>query len=144
VHWKAQVLREMLDWESAITARTIRQFDDLVTAPLHGFENASDYYSQASSIRYLEGIGVPTLLLHAADDPFLPEDSIPEQEAKGNRNLHLALQRRGGHVGFLAGTPRQPSFWAEEEGARFLAEALESRPSAELETPGRGPTRRQL
>jgi len=58
------------------------------------------------------------------DDPFLPPDSIPEQEAEANPAVHLALHRRGGHVGFLEGTPWSPSFWGDEEAARFLGEKL--------------------
>jgi len=124
VRWKERVLREVLDLEAALAAVTIRQFDDRVTAPLHGFAGAADYYQTSSSIRFLEGVSVPTLLLHAQDDPFLPDDSIPRLQAAANPYLHLALQPRGGHVGFLEGTPGRPSFWAEEEAARFLAEAL--------------------
>lgn len=119
-----RMLREIVDLEAAMGARTIREFDDRVTAPLNGFESAAHYYAESSSIRYLEGIGVPTLMLHAVNDPFLPPDFIPTKEAGANPMLHLAVQPEGGHVGFLEGTPRSPSFWAEEEGARFLAEAL--------------------
>jgi len=121
---KERVLRQLVDLEAAVRARTIREFDDQVTAQLHGFGTAAAYYAAASSVRYLEGVGVPTLMLHAVDDPFLPPDSIPGREAESNPHLHLALQTLGGHVGFVEGSPRNPSFWAEEEGARFLAEAL--------------------
>jgi len=124
LHLKGRVLREILDLEAAAAARTIREFDDRVTAPLHGFPSAAEYYEDSSSIRYLEGVHVPTLMLHAVDDPFLPADYIPKRETEGSRSLRLVVQPMGGHVGFLEGTPRRPSFWAEEEGARFLAEAL--------------------
>jgi predicted alpha/beta-fold hydrolase len=124
---KDQVLRKIVDLEAAIRARTIREFDDRVTALLHGFGSAAEYYADSSSIRYLEGVLVPTLMLHAVDDPFLPADFIPDDEAGANPHLHLALQPLGGHVGFLEGSPRNPSFWAEEEGARFLAELLGAR-----------------
>ncbi len=126
--WKEPVLRHLLDLESAVAARTIREFDDHVTAPLHGFGSAGEYYANASSVRYLEGVGVPALLLHAADDPFLPAERIPRPQAESNPCLHLVLHPEGGHVGFLEGTPGRPSFWAEEEGARFLAETLGARP----------------
>jgi len=124
VRLKNGMLAEFLDLNAARMARTIREFDDLVTAPLHGFESAAAYYAESSSVRYLEGVGVPTLLLHAEDDPFLPPDFIPRKQAEGSPLLHLALQSRGGHVGFLEGTPSRPSFWAEEESARFLGEYL--------------------
>jgi predicted alpha/beta-fold hydrolase len=122
--WKDRALREILDVDAAAASRTIREFDDRVTAPLHGFGSAAHYYAESSSVRYLEGIGVPTLMLHAVNDPFLPPDFIPTKEAEASPVLHLALQPEGGHVGFLEGSPRNPSFWAEEEAARFLAEAL--------------------
>lgn len=128
---KDGTLRKLVDLEAATRARTIREFDDHVTAPLHGFDGAGDYYADSSSVRYLEGIGIPTLLLHAVDDPFLPADHIPDRQAEANPHLHLALQPKGGHVGFLQGTPRTPSFWAEEEGARFLAETLGARAAEE-------------
>jgi len=124
VRLKSRVLGEVLDPDAAESARTIREFDDRITAPLHGFASATHYYRESSSIRYLAGIRVPTLMLHAEDDPFLPADVIPRREAEANPSLHLALQRHGGHVGFLEGSPRNPSFWAEEEGARFLGEHL--------------------
>lgn len=130
---KEGVLRDLLDLEIAVAARTIREFDDRVTAPLHGFGSASEYYAHSSSARYLEGVGVPTLLLHAVDDPFLPADFIPGPAAESNRNLHLALQPLGGHVGFLEGSPREPSFWAEEEGARFLSTVLGARGSDDFD-----------
>ena len=121
---KKGVLGKLLDLEAAVAARTIREFDDRVTAPLHGFVSASEYYIHSSSVRYLDGVGVPTLLLHAVDDPFLPAENIPAREAESNPHLLLSLQHRGGHVGFLEGTPGRPSFWADAAGARFLRECL--------------------
>lgn len=125
---KHRVLREILDLDAAASARTIREFDDRVTAPLHGFSSAAEYYERSSSVRYLEGVQVPALLLHAEDDPFLPRDHIPRKQAEGSRSIQLVVQPHGGHVGFLEGTPRKPAFWAEEEGARFLAEVLGTLP----------------
>lgn len=124
LHLKHGVLADMVNLEAALAARTIREFDDRVTAPLHGFSGAAEYYAVSSSVRYLEGVGVPALLLHAVDDPFLPPEDIPRREAEANPHVQLALQPVGGHVGFLEGSLRNPSFWAEEEGARFLSEAL--------------------
>jgi hypothetical protein len=92
-----------------------------MTAPLHGFAGAEDYYERSSSARYLDGVRVPTLMLHAEDDPFLPAGSIPREQAAANPSLQLVLHGTGGHVGFLEGTPWRPRFWADEEAARFLA-----------------------
>ncbi len=124
VRTKAERLSEILDVEAVLRARTIWDFDERATAPLNGFSDATDYYTRSSSARVLSRIKVPTLLLHAANDPFLPPESIPVDDARENPMLTLALRPSGGHVGFLEGTPWAPRFWGDEEGARFLADSL--------------------
>lgn len=121
---KAAVLRGHCDVEAALRARTLRAFDDALTAPLHGFEDALDYYRRSSSAAYLERIRVPTLLLQSMDDPFLPPDAIPWDAIRGNPHLVNGFTERGGHVGFIGGLPWAPSFWAEEEAARFVGTML--------------------
>ena len=80
------------------SARTLYDFDDVVTAPVHGFADANDYYTRSSSIRFLSDIRVRTLLLSAVDDPFLPSDVLNkcERVAAGNRYLEVEFpaQRR--------------------------------------------------
>jgi len=125
VRAKEHLLAPLLDLEAVYGARTIREFDERATAPLHGFRDATDYYRRSSSGRYLEGIRVPTLLVHAHDDPFLPPASIPHGIQDRNPALTTAFVRRGGHVGFVSGTaPGRPRFWAEAEAGRFLAGRL--------------------
>ena len=125
VRAKEHILAPLLDLDRVYGARTIREFDDRATAPLHGFENVADYYRRSSSGQFLEGIRVPTLLVHAQDDPFLPPDAIPYGAPDRNPALKAAFVRHGGHVGFVAGTaPGRPFFWAEAEAARFLARQL--------------------
>jgi predicted alpha/beta-fold hydrolase len=93
--------------------KTFRQFDDAVTAPLHGFRDVDDYYTQSSSRRYLRHIEVPVLIIHALDDPFLPPDAIPA-EAELGRTVTLELSRHGGHVGFVSGNiPLAAQYWLE-------------------------------
>lgn len=105
--------------------RSLREFDDAVTAPVHGFEDADDYYRRSSSARFLQGLRVPTLVIQSRDDPFLPEEAIPEEAMRSNPWVVAAVTRHGGHVGFLeSGSPWRPRFWAEEAAARFLARAL--------------------
>src|SRR5918992_676049 len=104
--------------------RTLWDFDDVVTAPLHGFRNALDYYTQSSSIHYLSSVRVPTLLLSAVDDPFLPPEVLDEVRsvARDNPALELEFVRRGGHVGFVSGRlPWRPVYYAEWRVADFLA-----------------------
>jgi len=95
------------------------QFDDLVTAPLHGFDGARDYYQRSSSRHYLGGIGIPTLVLHSRDDPFLYPDALPEQNELSDQ-VELELTRGGGHVGFVTGSPWAPRYWLEERIPAWL------------------------
>ena len=122
--WKSALWGELVRLDEVLTARTIREFDELATAPLHGFRGADHYYAESSSAGYLSGITTPTLLLHSLDDPFLPPDIVPMAAIEGNAWLVSGIVERGGHVGFVQGTPNAPVFWAEQEAARFLAGAL--------------------
>ncbi|HEX6063966.1 MAG TPA: alpha/beta fold hydrolase [Longimicrobiales bacterium] len=125
---KADLISGACDFERGLRAQSFREFDDAITAPLHGFAHADDYYEQSSSAQYLPRIRTRTLLLHAQDDPFLPADAIPYSNISRNPVLTGIISQHGGHVGFIHGTPVTPRFWAEETAARFLAECL--RPSA--------------
>jgi predicted alpha/beta-fold hydrolase len=110
-------------------ARTLYEFDDLVTAPVHGFRDADDYYTRSSSLHFLARVRTPTLLLSARDDPFLPSAVLDEVRALAHQNpsLHLEFVDRGGHVGFIAGTvPWRPFYYAEWRVAEFLSGALTS------------------
>lgn len=130
VRQKESMLAGRIDVGAVYRAGTLRGFDDLVTAPLHGFEDAQHYYRVSSSNQYLRGVAVPTLLLHAVDDPFLPPAAIPRAEVEANPRMDLLLQPRGGHVGFLQGPLWRPRFWADEQTADFLAHRLfESEPT---------------
>ena len=107
--------------------RTMWDFDDAVTAPVHGFRDAADYYERSSSLRWLDRVRVPTLLVSAVDDPFLPPEVLDEvrSAARGNPALHCEFQERGGHVGFIAGNlPWRPLYWAERRAMEFLASHL--------------------
>ncbi|MDP2478934.1 MAG: alpha/beta fold hydrolase [Candidatus Palauibacterales bacterium] len=103
-------------------ARTLRQFDRALTAPLHGFESVEAYYARSSSGRALDRVRVPTLVIQALDDPFLPAGAVPAPALFDNPWIHPVLHERGGHVGFVEGrTPWSARFWAELEAARFLS-----------------------
>lgn len=123
---KRHLLSDRVDLGELTRARTLRAFDDLLTAPLHGFASAEDYYRRSSSAGFVAGIGVPSLLLQSEDDPFLPRGAIPIRAIEANPHLHLALTGQGGHVGFVSGSPHRPRFWAEASAARFLAGVLAS------------------
>jgi uncharacterized protein len=121
---KAALVAQHCDLDRIRRARSFREFDDAATAPLHGFDGAGDYYARCSSRHYIAGIRVPTLLLHAADDPFLPATCFPFDGVAANPYVHAHLTPHGGHVGFIEGPPWRPRYWAEAEAARFLADAL--------------------
>jgi predicted alpha/beta-fold hydrolase len=104
--------------------RNFRDFDEHVTAPLHGFDSADHYYTVSSSRQYLRGITVPTLLLHARDDPFMTESAIPRPDEL-SESVTLELSPRGGHVGFVAGIwPWRPRYWLDERIPEYLAQYL--------------------
>jgi predicted alpha/beta-fold hydrolase len=107
--------------------KTLYAFDDAVTAPLHGFVDAADYYSRSSAIRWLPGIAVSTLLLSAMDDPFLPREVLDDvrEVARRNEALHLEFVERGGHVGFISGRiPWRPVYYLERRLGEFFARHL--------------------
>src|SRR5205085_6491343 len=83
-------------------ARTLRAFDDVVTAPLHGFRDTDDYWTRASSKPWLARITVQTLLVNARNDPFLPESALPDA-SEVSRSVTRDFPREGGHVGFVSG-----------------------------------------
>lgn len=100
---------------------SFRAFDDAITAPLHGFAGVDDYYRRASSRAYLKDIRVPTLIVHARDDPFMSPAAIP-LETELSDAVTLELSAHGGHVGFIAGRwPGRPVYWLEQRVCTYLA-----------------------
>jgi len=109
------------------TARTLYDFDDAVTAPVHGFSSAADYYARSSSIRFLSRVRVPTLLLSAYDDPFLPPGVLAEvaELAADNPSIEMEFPSAGGHAGFVSGAnPLRPFYYAEWRIAEFFERTL--------------------
>jgi predicted alpha/beta-fold hydrolase len=105
-------------------ARSLYEFDDCVTAPIHGFRDAHDYYTQSSAIHWIDRIRTPTLLLSARDDPFIPPEVLDEvaRIAAGNPFLTTEFVERGGHAGFVSGRfPWKPIYFAERRSMEFLA-----------------------
>lgn len=106
VHLRAKYRKKMIDfpdqmnWEEYRKINSLQRFDDLYTAPAHGFKDALDYYAKASSFAYLDHITVPTLILNAKNDSFLHGDCYPIQQATDSPFLYLEMPAHGGHVGF--------------------------------------------
>lgn len=108
------------NWGRAMSATTFAEFDDAVTAPLHGFHGKQDYYDRCSSKRYLEAIEQPTLIINALDDPFMTADVIPVAEQLSD-SVTLELAEHGGHVGFISGgRPWRPEFYLPRRILEFL------------------------
>ncbi len=93
---------------------SFRAFDNAITAPMHGFRDVDDYYRQSSSKPYLKHIRVPTLILQARDDPFLPVTALPGAHEL-SEHVTLELSEHGGHAGFVTGrNPCRPRYWLEQ------------------------------
>lgn len=104
------------------------EFDDRFTAPLHGFADARDYYEKSSSIRFLDGIRRPALLLSAYDDPFHTREVLEDVERISANNPYLTTEfhKRGGHAGFVGGAPWRPAYYVESRVESFLAGYLDA------------------
>ncbi|HEV7510366.1 MAG TPA: alpha/beta fold hydrolase [Candidatus Acidoferrum sp.] len=94
--------------------RTVRQFDDIITAPIFGYRDAHEYYEAASAKRILARLRVPTLLITAKDDPFVPYSSILAAGAEKNPAIQLVAPEHGGHCAFISNKTGQARFWAEQ------------------------------
>ena len=106
---------------------TFRRFDGAVTAPLHGFKDADDYYLRSSSRQYLKNIRVPTLVIHAKDDPFMTPEAIPENNELSEQ-VKFELSDHGGHVGFVSGkNPFEPVYWLQQRIPEFICDVMNTR-----------------
>jgi hypothetical protein len=99
--------------------RSIRDFDDRITAPLHGFDNAAAYYAACSAKSFLKNITIPTLIVNAKNDPFLSEECLDPELVKGLDHVYLETPDGGGHCGF-AGTSLNGPAWSEKRALKFL------------------------
>jgi len=106
--------------EKIENAKSFFDFDNLYTAPAHGFKDAFDYWKKSSSKQFIPNIKVPTLLITSIDDPFLSKTCIPIQEAKSNKQFHLELTKYGGHVGFNSSKSNYNGLWLEQRIANFI------------------------
>jgi predicted alpha/beta-fold hydrolase len=110
----------LFDGDRVMKARTIREFDDAFTAPLHGFRDTADYWCRASALPHLARLRIPTLILNALNDPFVPAASLPRRADVG-RQVSLWQPLDGGHVGFPGGLPPGDVFTMPLSVSRWLA-----------------------
>ncbi len=118
---KARLFPERYDVSRLRGIWSIRSFDDVYTAPMSGFLNVTDYYRRASALPLIGRIAVPTLIIHAKDDPFIPFAPFERLEITGNQRVVLLAPDHGGHVGFITARPeRQGRYWAETKALEFF------------------------
>jgi hypothetical protein len=118
---KARRFPEAIDAARVLRATTFAGFDGLVTAPMHGFASADDYWTRCSAARFVGGVRRCLLAISAMDDPIVPGPTLPLAAIRANPAVTLELTEAGGHVAFVAGGPFWPSYWAEARAADFLA-----------------------
>ena len=99
--------------------RTLREFDDAITAPCSGYRSAADYYERASAMRVVHRIAVPTLILTSKDDPVVPFESFGASEIAGNPQIRVAATEFGGHCAFISRTNGPERYWAEARVLEF-------------------------
>ncbi len=122
VRRKAELYPGIYSTEPLRTLRTVREFDDAYTAPMSGFTDAADYYHRASALRLIDRAVLPTLIITADDDPFIPVDQFRLPAVSGNPHVKVIVTRHGGHCGFIeAGGHRgaDDGYWAERTVVRF-------------------------
>lgn len=103
---------------------TISDFDELITAPLHGFQDAKHYYQTCSSRFMLKQIRTPTLIIHAKDDPFMPPEVLPHENELSN-SVMVEVSDKGGHAGFVTfNRLRLPSYWIDMRAPQFFQQIL--------------------
>jgi uncharacterized protein len=117
---KGKLYPQIYDTSEVHLIRTIREFDERFTSVAHGFANAADYYDKASALRVIDKIRLPTLIIHAQDDPFIPFAPLRDPSVAANPNILLLGPERGGHVAFVASAANnEDRFWAENRVLEF-------------------------
>ena len=103
-----------LDKKDVKNLKTFWEFDDVYTAPIHGFKSAKDYYTKCSSRQFLKEITTPTLIIHSKDDPFMTTEILPKPSELSSK-IEIELFEHGGHVGFIGGNIFNPKYWLEDK-----------------------------
>lgn len=126
IRTKHELFPELYDISGLEEIRTLKQFDERFTARSHGFANADDYYYRSSSLRVIDRIRIPTLIIHAEDDPFIPFSPLLDPAVVNNPHLLLLATEQGGHVAFISANQKDDPdrFWAENRILEFYKLAL--------------------
>jgi predicted alpha/beta-fold hydrolase len=119
IRQKEQAIPNSMDLNPLPSIKTLIQFDNTYTAPLHGYKDAVDYYTRCSSIFFLDGINTPTLIINAKNDPFLSEECYPVSRLADHPYINFKVPREGGHVGFTSFNS-SGIFWSEQQAVHFV------------------------
>ena len=123
---KAKLFPGQFELKSMRRVRTVREFDDAITAPSCGYRNAADYYERASAMRVAHRIAVPTLILTSKDDPVVPIESFGAPEIGQNPQIQVAATEFGGHCAFISRASGLERYWAETRVLEFcIAHSLD-------------------
>ena len=119
VERKAEVFPEVFDLKALSGTKTLIEFDDLVTAPMHGFKNAADYYEKCSAIKFINSISIPTMVVNAQNDPFLSPSCYPVKQLLNHPCVELLIPEQGGHCGFSDRDLHHEN-WSEKLALEYL------------------------
>ena len=119
---KAKLFPERYSQNGFRQVRTVREFDDLITAPHFGFRNAQEYYEAAGANRIIGQVHLPMLLITAQDDPFVPYASFSRTRLRENPRIRFVAPEHGGHCAFVSKWPGAERFWAEQRIVEFCEE----------------------
>ena len=119
---KARFQPHLFDLRQLAAVRTVREFDEVYTAPYFGFRSADDYYHRASAIRIIDRIAMPALVITAEDDPFVSAEPFYNPKLTGNAYIDLRICKHGGHCGFVGpiGPGGNDGYWAENQIVDFV------------------------
>jgi hypothetical protein len=127
---KARMFAGVYSLDGLGRINSVREFDEVITARFCGFAGADDYYAQSSAMHVLAAIRIPTLILTAQDDPFVPYSTFEREAIRENPNIRLVAPKYGGHCGFISEERGEERFWSEARVVEFCAaqsEDLEGR-----------------
>ncbi len=120
VKQKEKQFPERISSEGYSNIKNFYDFDNRYTAPIHGFKDAEDYWEKCSSIKFIKDIKIPTLIVNAANDPFLPDECYPVEETRNHKHVNLEIPRSGGHVGFIT-FDASGEYWSEKRAVSFIS-----------------------
>jgi len=109
--------------EEVKNIKTFWEFDEIYTAKVNGFKSAKDYYTKCSAKRFLKDIHIPTLIIHAKDDPFMSAEILPKAD-EVSLHVELEIYENGGHVGFINGSLLKPEYWLEKRITEYFSKSI--------------------